>query len=410
MRAPLLLTSLCLAPALAPVGVAAQDDGLTEAQLVLSVSSVGEGLASGATRRGDMRTGRLRQGQSRTFTLDLEASQCVAVVAAGEAGIQNIDVSLSRGRTELARDATTGANASARFCATERMRGVRVAVGAFRGAGQYAAAVYDLPAGAAAAATADGETPLERLASRIEAVGGTMTPVTPPQRETLAEGERLERQVALQPGRCYRVVVGAADSVLDLDLALSPERGAPLQTDASDDGMPTLGVLAPLCPARPGAHRLQLFMERGAGAFAWRVLGSSQRGASTGEAAATRHRIGGAGDGFLPGRIRARHQAAGEGRPPVTDLLSGRLSTSEARDVEVPVEGGRCYVALAAGVPSVRELDLRVLDNFGNERARDETRDAFPSVRFCPSISGRWQVQVRMYNGYGAYALQIFGR
>jgi len=59
-------------------------------------------------------------------------------------------------------------------------------------------------------------------------------------------------------------------------------------------------------------------------------------------------------------------------------------------------------------MPSVRELNLRVLDPYGNERARDSEGDAFPSVRFCPAVGGRWKLQVRMFNGYGRYALQVF--
>ncbi|MFW5921257.1 MAG: hypothetical protein ACOCUS_05400, partial [Polyangiales bacterium] len=124
--------------------------------------------------------------------------------------------------------------------------------------------------------------------------------------------------------------------------------------------------------------------------------------------AETRYRVGGSGSGFLASKIRERHGEAGEGHRPATDLRTGRLQTGKKARFEVSVEGGKCYVVLAAGVPSVRELNLRVLDSFGNEVASDSTRDAFPAARACPSVGGRWTVELDMFNGYGKYAVQVF--
>jgi hypothetical protein len=120
--------------------------------------------------------------------------------------------------------------------------------------------------------------------------------------------------------------------------------------------------------------------------------------------------VGGAGNDFIATRIRDRHREVGEALQPVTPVQSGSLQTSETARLEIPVEGGHCYVAIAAGVPSVRILDLRALDAYGNEVDADETEDAFPSVRFCAAVGGTtWAVEVRMYDGYGRYGLQIFG-
>jgi hypothetical protein len=120
--------------------------------------------------------------------------------------------------------------------------------------------------------------------------------------------------------------------------------------------------------------------------------------------------VGGSGNDFVANRIRDRHRAVGEGRQPVTPVQAGTLQTSETARLEIPVQGGHCYVAVAAGVPSVRILDLRALDAYGNEVDADDSEDAFPSVRFCAQVGGTtWAVEVRMYDGYGRYGLQIFG-
>ncbi len=130
--------------------------------------------------------------------------------------------------------------------------------------------------------------------------------------------------------------------------------------------------------------------------------------ATTNAATAASLRVGGSGNGFVAQRIRARHQAVGEGGQPHTDLITGTLRTGQTRIVPFEVEGGQCYIVLGAGLPSVRELDIRVFDSYSNERSRDHESDAFPFAKICPSVAGRWSVEVNMFNGYGQYGLQIF--
>ncbi|MEM9190562.1 MAG: hypothetical protein AAGF12_15360 [Myxococcota bacterium] len=120
-------------------------------------------------------------------------------------------------------------------------------------------------------------------------------------------------------------------------------------------------------------------------------------------------RVGGDGTGFVATTIRDRHREVGQGRPAVSDVDDQTLETNDRHRLEVQVEGGHCYVAIAVGVPSVRTLDLRILDPFGNERATDETEDAFPAAAFCPSVAGSWIVELHMFNGYGRVGAQVFG-
>jgi len=59
-------------------------------------------------------------------------------------------------------------------------------------------------------------------------------------------------------------------------------------------------------------------------------------------------------------------------------------------------------------VPSMRELNIQVLDSFGNEMATDATADAFPTARACPQVAGRWRATVRAFAGYGQFGAQVF--
>lgn len=404
----------------------AQDgDSVGEAELLIFVSSAGESVRG--EQLGALRAGTLRQNQQRTFTLAVPANRCVAVFGRGGAGVENLDVSLVRGRTVLARDTTAAAEAELRFCAGARAERARMQVRAFRGGGLFAAAAYLLPEGSTATEVAGGTgtgagatgttagasaSVLERLTARATAVVGDYTPVSPPARETLRAGERIDRTVMLTPGRCYRIVASGEDAIADLDLVLLDPTGGNVQEDGSNDREPTLGVLRPLCPALPGQYHVVARIERGEGAFAWQVFGSGAARPATGGGAATasRFRIGGAGNDFVAQRIRALHQQRGEGRQPATDLVAGDLRTGESRETTLEVDGGACYTVIAAGVPSIRELDLRVLDGFGNERAHDEQRDAFPSASFCAPVAGRWRIVTRVFLGYGHYGLQVFRR
>lgn len=408
------LAALAMSAALgtfASTTVAAQDDGLDEAQLVIDVSSAGEDLATGAQLLGDTQSGALRRGQRRRFPLNLPAGRCAVVVARGGAGVQNLDVSITRGRAVLARDTTTGRSAQARYCAGASAERLTWTLSAFRGHGLFAAAVYDVPVGAATdGAAPTGSSPLERLASLVRAQGRSAAPVTPPARESLAEGETVVRDVPLSPGRCYRVLAASGEGIVDLDLALVTPRGAALQEDGTVSAAPSLGVLRPLCPAEPGRYRLALRAASGGGDFAWRVLGAASRsGTGSPASAPARFRVGGTGSGFLPNGVRRRHGAAGEGRAAVVDLDVATLATSGAREVSFPVQAGRCYVAIAAGMPSVRDLDLALLDHFGHSRGEDTSTDAFPAVRSCATVTGTWRVRITMHVGYGRHAVQVFG-
>ena len=211
----------------------------------------------------------------------------------------------------------------------------------------------------------------------------------------------------LAPGRCYRVFAAGGPGVERLALALEGPSGARIQAATPDHATPTLGVLRPLCPARPGRYRVQLVAAAGRGSVAWRVFGTPVREAATREERAEVHPVGGRGRGYVPERIRQRHRQVGEGALAVTDVLEGTLRRSQVARHEVEVRAGRCYVVIAAAVPSAQRMSVRVVDPFGLEQAESEP-DPIPHTRVCPNASGTWRIELKMELGYGAYGLQVF--
>jgi hypothetical protein len=408
--AGLVFGALAVALVAAPPRAGAQD-----AQLLIDVATTADAAGADTREALAQSSGELRAAQQRALPVTLAAGRCLLAAARSGGALENVDVEVLRGRTVLSRDTDTGHEATARYCAAARPERLSVRVRAFRGAGPFALGVYLLPEGATAAVAVVALTSaglLDRLAERVRASGAGMSPVTAEAREVLVAGQRVERDVSIVPGRCYRVLVAAEDGVTDVDLALrAPDaRGdESLQTDGTREPTASLGLLRPLCPPSPGTYRLAITLVSGTGAIAWQVLGSSATAPAETAAARVTFPIGGAGTTFVAQRVRARHTAVGEGRAPVSDLFAGQLRTNEAADHEVLVDAGKCYVVLGAGAPSVAELDLVVRDSLGNELARDAERDAFPRVHFCPLTSARVRVSARMYRGYGPYGVQVFG-
>ena len=247
---------------------------------------------------------------------------------------------------------------------------------------------------------------LQMLNQQVQQHGDGFEPVTPSHMETLTSDARLEREVRLEMGRCYRVIAAANAAVRDLQLTLIGPRGRVVQRDTTRHGTPTLGVLRPLCPARAGLYKVRIRSAPDAGSVAWRVLGSTSQRASEPTPRA-RFAVGGTGNGYLAQHLRQRHAQVADGKPPRTDRLEHRHARSEQVVVPLPVRAGHCYVAIAAGQPSIRQIQLQIVDAHGQERGRGAASE--PSAAFCATTDADYQVRVKVELGYGTVALQVYG-
>jgi len=119
-------------------------------------------------------------------------------------------------------------------------------------------------------------------------------------------------------------------------------------------------------------------------------------------------RVGGDGVDFISSKLRELHRELPADPEPATPVLRTQLGTSEDVSFPVPLEGSRCYRVLGVGVPSVRNLELSLVDDFGHTQARDDVDDAFPALRACPPVDARWTVVLRVFEGYGPVGAQVF--
>ncbi len=379
---------------------------------MLAVASAGEHDARG-TRIGSMRHEEVRPGRPLTFDTTLNPSECLLLVAQAGQGIRDLDLTIRRlgaSGTPLSRVTARGGLGQARHCAGARIERLRFLVASVAGRGRVVAAIYRVAAPPPSQAIViDSTSPLERLSALVERDGARYAPITPPALEPALEaGTFIERTVPLAPGRCYRVFAAGSAGVTHLSISIrAPRSDAELQNDGAELATPTLGVLRPLCPATAGEHHLRFQVEAGSGRFAWRVYAQAQRAAAV--ARLQTYAVGGDGSGYVPSRLRSRHRVVGRGGLGVIPLAEGALRRSGTVEVPVEVRAGRCYVAIAAGVPSVRSLSLSVRDTFGQERATGAAAPQ-PHARFCPSIAGQWTVRVKAEVGYGRYGMQVFSQ
>lgn len=84
-----------------------------------------------------------------------------------------------------------------------------------------------------------------------------------------------------------------------------------------------------------------------------------------------------------------------------------RASLDEGAEhrLQVRLEGGLCHTLVVLGSGTVRDVDIRVRNEGGEEVATDATDDPQAAVRVCPEDTSDFQVVVRMARGRGAFVL-----
>ncbi len=115
------------------------------------------------------------------------------------------------------------------------------------------------------------------------------------------------------------------------------------------------------------------------------------------------------GGDFLQNRMNEIYGRFGQGRQPVSQLFRGNLGTQQTQDFSVTITSGHCYTLIGVGTASVTDLDLFLFDQNGTQVAQDQATDNFPIVSACPSLSGAYRVQAKMFTGSGEFGIQVFG-
>jgi hypothetical protein len=93
-------------------------------------------------------------------------------------------------------------------------------------------------------------------------------------------------------------------------------------------------------------------------------------------------------------------------------VVRGELSEGGRRDFTTVLRAGLCYKVLGQGGDGVRDLDLVVYDANSVLLQRDATQHDHPVIgvdrAICPIDAGLYRIEVRMAQGGGPYAVQLW--
>jgi hypothetical protein len=390
-----------LGAAVAALGLVLGTSGPSHAQsnidfLVGELTQRASQFAAGYNLFGPVQTGRLRARGKKNFNFVLTAGQCYRIIGVGDSNVRDLDIFLRVRNQTVAEDTATDNFPVVSFCPQVTTR-VQVRVLMFAGLGEFALGVFNGPPGDQPVVNPvlAGAAMTQRLATLAAANAPGYAGLGAPILGQLAQNAGQLVNVPLQQGVCYKFMAAGGAGVQDLDLHVQVA-GQHVAQDTATDDIP----IASYCAPRPQNAQVQVFMYRGAGAFAYQTF---QSGAPN----VIQPPI--VGSDFLSNRMREISGRYASGRAPVSPLMRGSLTTSRTQDFSVALSAGRCYTVVGVGEPSVTDLDMFLFDQNGTQVAQDQGTDNFPIVQSCPNVPGNFRVQVKMYSGYGAFGLQVFG-
>lgn len=97
---------------------------------------------------------------------------------------------------------------------------------------------------------------------------------------------------------------------------------------------------------------------------------------------------------------------------PHEDVVRGELPEGERRDFTSVLRAGLCYKVLAQGGPGVSDLDIVVYSPDNVLLQRDATESDRPVIgvqrAICPTETGMYRFEIRMAQGGGTYAAQVW--
>jgi hypothetical protein len=213
---------------------------------------------------------------------------------------------------------------------------------------------------------------------------------------SLRPGESRDFPLALEGGKCYAIVAQGDGRVSNLDLVLRDSGRREVDRDVAQDPRPIVRV----CPEQTGEYTMAVNMAQGGGDFVYQAY---------------RWPRGTRGPFGLNGLIYVRLSEVSallrqEGYSPSGGIPpeQGSLARQGARGQhEIELSGG-CVAILVVGGDGVNDLDVSVTSR-GAPAAGEDSRNAFPSVRFCPN-AGTYTVNVEAAGGSGDYFFQVFER
>lgn len=95
------------------------------------------------------------------------------------------------------------------------------------------------------------------------------------------------------------------------------------------------------------------------------------------------------------------------------DPYTGMLGNDASETKVLQLQRETDYAIVAVGDEDCKDLDLRLVDENGNEASKDIEEDSFPVVTVTPKWTGKFYLQVKMARCVNApchYGIGVFGK
>ena len=359
-------------------------------------------------RTGEPRGAVFSNREERPYPLNLQAGTCYAFATLGGVGATDTDASVVDGSgTELERDASTNIDGLVRFC-PEATGTYNLRAKMYGGAGSLFVAAWtqanaQQPTPTATAVIATQSTAgagLEESARLLDAdmrARGYESYGEPSTGE-LGASDTRDFPISLEGGKCYAVLAVGDSGVRDLDLLLLAPQGREIDRDVEQDARPIVRV----CPQTSGDYAIRVSMANGQGSFVY---------------APYRWPRGTRGPFNLAGLMYVRLAEVTsllgvEGYEPSSDFMPDRghlARQGRTANQTLNLPANACFAILAVGGEGMTDLDAS-LSLGGQQVAADQTRTAFPAVRYCTTQAGRYTLTIQAAAGSGDYFYQVFAR
>jgi hypothetical protein len=365
-------------------------------QMKTALEARAEALGGDYVPIGQLRSGGMSEGQPVEFLEVLRRGACYRFLAVGGEKVTDLDLRVFKGGTQVAADQGEVADPLAEYCADADGE-VKVRLQLYAGYGPYALRLYaeSQDAGNASEQEAAVALALDEIAAQAAA---GFEPLGNPYVGTLGHRNAATFDVTLSEARCYKFLGAGGAGVQDLTLTVEVDG-----QEVASDRISGVRPAAQWCAPGLTAATIKVAIYGGSGAFAVGVY-AAQR------AAAAPEKVGGADSDFIANRIRQLHAQFGKGRAAVNQVVRGNLATNSEQVFNVKLTVGHCYTIIGAGAPSVKDLDVVLLDQSRAELQKDPTHDGFAVMDTspCPRFTGTYLVKIRVSKGAGQFGAQVF--
>ncbi len=279
-QGPVFTVAYAQAPAPGTAAAAAPAEEM--APVISEVATAGEGIeenfalldadmrARGYENFGEPQRGTLADSGEQLYEVDLEGGKCYAILAVGDSGVRDMDLTLldATGR-EVDRDEAGDARPTVRVC--PRTTGhYRMRVRMRSGSGSYVYAPYRWPRGTR---LGDMEGILYVRLAEVTALLNVESFQPDPgysiDRGTLrSEGAEATHTIQLTGGQCYSIVVVGGEGVRDIDVSLV----SGTTQVATDFGVRNAFPSVRHCPGSDASFTLRVRAASGSGGYVYQVF------------------------------------------------------------------------------------------------------------------------------------------